>query len=284
MYRTKTYLSFLFLCFYLSANGKIKAVDIRSDKSPQFIHNVSHLYNEPKLSKSYETNLAKKLNDLNSIDCKWVSEHLSSNEIIIKYSVLHDTSHEKKYVAYIFKHGVEQPILYELCNENTLINLLDSNDDLYNDTTLFSTLITPFLSEISEIKTIYFIPAGILHEISLEYCMEKNGKMFSENYHVFRLSSLSALKRQRKQRDYHRVSIWGGIEYYAEIDGVNAEEYPFIGTFKRCNLPYLDDSYRAANVFMKKQSIWALLQIFIMMHTPQKITSNHNLGMKLMFF
>lgn len=246
MYRTKTYLSFIFLCFYLSANGKIKAVDIRSDKPPQFIHNVSHLYNESNLSKSYETNLAKKLNDLNSIDCKWVSEHLSSNEIIIKYSVLHDTSHEKKYVAYIFKHGVEQPILYELCNENTLINLLDSNDDLYNDTTLFSTLITPFLSEISEIKTIYFIPAGILHEISLEYCMEKNGKMFSENYHVFRLSSLSALKRQRKQRDYHRVSIWGGIEYYAEIDGVNAEEYPFIGTFKRCNLPYLDDSYRAA--------------------------------------
>ena len=58
------------------------------------------------------------------------------------------------------------------------------------------------------------------------------------------------------------MSIWGGIDYYAEIDGVNAEEYPFIGTFKRCNLPYLDDSYRAAKRIHEETEYWGITSDF----------------------
>ena len=205
-----------------------------------------YLSNIHKWSSGYEPVSKKESDDINNIDNKWIGEHLSSNEVIISYSILHKTPHENVYVAYIFKHGVEQPHLYKLCNEDTLTNLLDTDGDFYNDTTLLSKIITPFLSELKEIDTIFFIPAGILHEISFEYCKAINRKMFAENYQVYRLSSLSALKQQRRQRDYHKMSIWGGIDYYAALDGVNTEKHPTTGTFTRWNLAYLDDSYRAA--------------------------------------
>lgn len=83
----------------------------------------------------------------------------------------------------------------------------------------------------------------------MEYCVDTNGKMFCENYEVYRLTSSALLANRKQHRKYHNFSIWGGIELEAELpyDDADADLEPY-----RNMLPYLEDSYIAAESITKE--------------------------------
>lgn len=108
---------------------------------------------------------------------------------------------------------------------------------------------SPLKDELKGITTIYFVPDGVFHEIALEYCMDTNGKMFCENYKVFRLTSSASVVNERQHEEYKNFSIWGGIELEADLpyDDADADLEPY-----RNMLPYLEDSYNAAESITKE--------------------------------
>lgn len=168
------------------------------------------------------------------------------SEVLIRFAVVPDLSGELMYMAYVFKHGMDAPHLYSICSEKNLLALVDDKYDYYNETQLLSRILSPISHELCNVETIYFIPAGKLHEIALEYCKDSNGKMFCENYNVFRFSSPSVLNELGRKKSKQKVAIWGGIDFNADIPELTICEYSDILSASKSNIGYLEDSYRAA--------------------------------------
>lgn len=176
------------------------------------------------------------------------AEYLSNGEALIVFSVSPDSSGDAYYSAHVFKCGMAVPSLYSICSEKSLFTFIDDGYDIYNDSLLLSKILSPLSHELQNLETIYFIPSGIMHQMALEYLVDMKGKMLCEKYNVFRLSSPSVLASQGSRKKYNRVSIWGGIDYYSDLAGVEKYEYSDSAYLEKCDLGYLDDSYRAAKL------------------------------------
>lgn len=176
------------------------------------------------------------------------AEYLSNGEALIVFSVSPDSSGDAYYSAHVFKCGMAVPSLYSICSEKSLFTFIDDGYDFYNDSLLLSKILSPLSHELQNLETIYFIPSGIMHQMALEYLVDMKGKMLCEKYNVFRLSSPSVLASQGSRKKYNRVSIWGGIDYYSDLAGVEKYEYSDSAYLEKCDLGYLDDSYRAAKL------------------------------------
>ena len=176
------------------------------------------------------------------------AEYLSNGEALIVFSVSPDSSGDAYYSAHVFKCGMAVPSLYSICSEKSLFTFIDDGYDIYNDSLLLSKILSPLSHELQNLETIYFIPSGIMHQMALEYLVDMKGKMLCEKYNVFRLSSPSVLASQGSRKKYNRVSIWGGIDYYSDLTGVEKYENSDSAYLEKCDLGYLDDSYRAAKL------------------------------------
>lgn len=174
-----------------------------------------------------------------------ITDSLKDNECIIEF-ITELYSGETIYSARIFKNGMSMPQLYKVCREQDLINMLDDDCDFYTDKAVLSTVLSPMLAELEDICTVYYIPSGKLHEIALEYLVDSNGKMFCENYDVYRLSSFFVSKGYYRRKNSKRISIWGGIDYYAELPELSEYKYSDTSNVFKCNLGYLEESYKAA--------------------------------------
>lgn len=178
-----------------------------------------------------------------------ISNKLESYEVVLDFFEFPKSSGGSSYLAFVLKHGMSSPRLYNICSDNALNSLLDDSCKFYNDSKVLTTVMSPLKDEFKGITTIYFVPDGVFHEIALEYCMDINGKMFCENYKVFRLTSSASVVNERQHEEYKNFSIWGGIELEADLpyDDADADLEPY-----RNMLPYLEDSYRAAESITKE--------------------------------
>lgn len=144
-----------------------------------------------------------------------LSKAINENEIVIEFFELPKSSGGSNYLAFVLKHGMDAPILYHICSSDGLLSLQDSECNFYNDTKMLTAITTPLAEELKGVTTIYFVPDGKLHEIALEYCKDTNGKMFCENYEVYRLTSAASIANKRQHKEYNNFSVWGGIDFQA---------------------------------------------------------------------
>lgn len=182
-------------------------------------------------------------------DVQTIAMALNEDELVIDFFELPKLSCGASFLAFVLKHGYCALRLYNICSDSTLNSLLDDSCNFYNDTKVLPTIMSPLKEELKGITTIYFVPSGKLHEIALEYCLDTNGKMFCENYEVYRLTSSTSLANRKQHREYQSFSIWGGIELEADLpyDDTDADLEPY-----RNMLPYLEDSYLAAESITKE--------------------------------
>lgn len=201
------------------------------------------------ISTAYDSITLGKVLNLSRIKTDRISESLNNDEIVIDFFELPKFSGGSNYLAFVLKHGMDAPRLYHICSSDGLLSLLDSDCNFYNDTKVLSAITTPLAEELKGVTTIYFVPAGKLHEIALEYCMDSNGKMFCENYNVYRLTSSTVLADKREHSEYKNFSIWGGIELEADLpyDDADGDMEPYRNT-----LEYLEDSYKAAEAITEE--------------------------------
>lgn len=185
----------------------------------------------------------------NKVEVADIANALKKEEVAIEFFELPKSSGGTTYFAFVLKNGMSTPRLYNICNDDALLVLLDDSCKFYNDTRVLSAIISPLVNELQDTKTVYYTPSGKLHKIALEYCMDTNGKMFCENYNVYRLTSSAMFANKNEKKVYRNYSVWAGTELDAELPYGDADDTlePYRNPFE-----YLEDSYKAADIISQE--------------------------------
>ena len=172
-----------------------------------------------------------------------IKQSLQNDEIAIEVLALPKSNDRIEYVAFTVRNHYKSPHIIHLFEEEKLNRELEKGEAMYTDTNMASLLLMPLYIEMAGARTIFFTPAGKLHQFAIEYCNVEEGVMLAEKYQFYRLTSAVVLtNRKDKQKLYDSYVLYGGIDFGAlpEFE----EEYE--GGPSRCQFGYLQDSYRAA--------------------------------------
>ena len=150
-----------------------------------------------------------------AIDWKQVQSALKDDDIAIEFVSFPTESDSIMYCALTLKKGYDSPRMIALFEAKQL-SAFDPVD--YYDTPEISNLVwQPLTEELSDVKNIYFAPAGELYNIAIESLkdFEGEGYMF-DRWNLSRLSSTRELVLRREEKNAPNVALYGGIEYKAE--------------------------------------------------------------------
>lgn len=189
--------------------------------------------NELKLSRLYYSKFPRKKEIIKS--WKLVKEHLDKSEVAIEFS--HFQYHDIKnwtdsiyYTAYIISAEEALPKYVKLFEVQQLKDVLKNfspetlygtrgsqaktansvkyNQEIYN---LVWAKLEPFLEDV---KTIYFAPDGLLHQIPFAALQGDGEKeVLCQKYDLIQLSSTNLLVNGRKDIFPGTTFLWGGIDY-----------------------------------------------------------------------
>ena len=186
--------------------------------------------------------------ELNSINWHTVQSNLNSNEIAIEYFCAPINQDSTIYCALLLRHDSPSPELIPLFEEKEVLEL--SNKTI--DGKLASNLIYSFhiedkdtvgygirlsqlvwgkiLPKVQKGETIYFAPAGILHQLAIEYLPHDKRNAVSDLYTMTRLSSTREIALNKTQSQYATATIYGGIQYNVDADNLLVESEKYLQT------------------------------------------------------
>lgn len=190
------------LYWYWNINNKLYG------KIPQY---AGLFYNNQKISMlAYNTLLTTKgkiLNIINNKNNSFVLEkvnfndiynNISENAMFIEFAEGYETNH---YVALIGDKKNKYPKTININIEKT------ENDSLYKN------IWEPLLKHLDFNSNIYFSAAGKLHQIPLESLPIGDGKIMSDAYNMYRLSSTRELALKKEPAKYKKAVLYGGLNY-----------------------------------------------------------------------
>ena len=142
------------------------------------------------------------------IDIDQVSKYLRQGEMAIEFAV----SSDSVYYALTIKGNNSIPQIIKLC---TASELTSKKQDLFN------TIWKPLLSNIDDVKTIYFSPVGELYNLPIEYANSTDNHTIGEKYEIYRLSSTREIVISRDSTYTNKMNannavLYGYLDYYAD--------------------------------------------------------------------
>lgn len=172
-----------------------------------------------------------------------VEQSLQNDEIAIEVFALPKANNRIEYVAFTVRDHYKAPHVVPLFEEEELYRELEKGETMFTDTNMSSLLLTPLCNELAGVRTIFFTPAGKLHQFAIEYCNVEDGMILAEKYQFYRLTSAAVLTNKKEERKrYDSYALYGGIDF----DAPTEFEEKFEGEPSKCRFGYLQDSYRAA--------------------------------------
>lgn len=172
-----------------------------------------------------------------------IKQSLQNDEIAIEVLALPKSNDRIEYVAFTVRNHYKSPHIIHLFEEEKLNRELEKGEAMYTDTNMASLLLMPLYIEMAGARTIFFTPAGKLHQFAIEYCNVEEGVMLAEKYQFYRLTSAAVLTNMKEVRkSYDSYALYGGIDF----DALPDFEEKFEGEPSKCRLGYLRDSYLAA--------------------------------------
>ena len=147
-----------------------------------------------------------------------VRKKLGRKDILIDF-VDFDLKGEHHYAAYIIKRNNKYPLIKKVFTECQLDSLLNgaNMDFLYNQSVAGKavSIILPDLADyVKEGSTVYFVPSGVLHEISVSSLPMSDGTLLGEHYNFVRLSSARSLFDYKRNLDGENTAVlYGGLQY-----------------------------------------------------------------------
>ena len=154
-----------------------------------------------------------------SITWDSIQQYLNPDEVAIEYFIAPLNEDSTMYCALLLRHDSQYPELIPLCEEKEIVNCLSHNqtNDIYtfdtNSKTIFNLIWDKILPQIHEGETIYFSPAGLLHQIAIENIPYNQTHTMSDVYTMVRLSSTREIVKKDKSIKHHTATIYGGIFY-----------------------------------------------------------------------
>lgn len=164
-----------------------------------------------------------------SITWDSIQQYLSPDEVAIEYFIAPLNEDSTMYCALLLRHDSQYPELIPLCEEKEIVNCLSQNrtNDIYtfdtNSKTIFNLIWDKILPQIHEGETIYFSPAGLLHQIAIENIPYDQTHTMSDVYTMVRLSSTREIVKKDKSIKHHTATIYGGIFYDIDKTSLLAE-------------------------------------------------------------
>jgi len=154
----------------------------------------------------------------NNMNIRWeaIRDNLSREDICIEFLRIPINNDSVMYVALALRSDYENPKMIPLFEEKQLKQV---SDTIYYQCKEMTDLIwKPLLHELDGIKNIYFAPSGILYNIGIEFLPGM------EEYKINRLSSTRELITKKETKTGNRAVLYGGLDYYAEIDTLNRRQ------------------------------------------------------------
>lgn len=164
-----------------------------------------------------------------SITWDSIQQYLTPDEVAIEYFIAPLNEDSTMYCALLLRHDSQYPELIPLCEEKEIVNCLSQNrtNDIYtfdtNSKTIFNLIWDKILPQIHEGETIYFSPAGLLHQIAIENIPYDQTHTMSDVYTMVRLSSTREIVKKDKSIKHHTATIYGGIFYDVDKTSLLAE-------------------------------------------------------------
>ena len=164
-----------------------------------------------------------------SITWDSIQQYLNPDEVAIEYFIAPLNEDSTMYCALLLRHDSQYPELIPLCEEKEIVNCLSQNrtNDIYtfdtNSKTIFNLIWDKILPQIHEGETIYFSPAGLLHQIAIENIPYDQTHTMSDVYTMVRLSSTREIVKKDKNIKHYTATIYGGIFYDVDKTSLLAE-------------------------------------------------------------
>ena len=162
---------------------------------------------------------------LNYTKIRWqdVAAELKENEVAIEFVAFPDRENKVQYAAYSLRGPNGKPQLTPLCSEEAILSL--DKADLYTTDSLTRLIWEPLRPVIEGVTTVYFSPAGELHNLAIEW-LPQTGERYTEGQphalvcdetRLIRLSSTRELVTSQTPDDIRNTppdaTIFGGIAY-----------------------------------------------------------------------
>lgn len=147
-----------------------------------------------------------------------IQNALGNDEIAIEFvSFLNYADNTSYYAALLAGHGWKKPKYVQLCKKEELEKLISlSPDRLYGETVAsenaFKIIWEPLTPYLTNIKTIYFSPAGYINKLAIEHLFNGN-KRLDAIYNIIRLSSTREICVNRQQYKYVTAVLYGGLNF-----------------------------------------------------------------------
>ena len=170
-----------------------------------------------------------------SINTDSIRKYLNDGEMATEFvSVLDPEVEDTVYLALSLKKEYEEPHLTMLCRSGDIAKALTES---FCNSDLYGILWQKLEDEMKGVKRVYFAVDGVLHNIPMEYCPDRDGRSIFEKYECFRLSSTREIVKRRTgishsqplscgdAKPHGKVVLYGDIDYnsFMSVDNVVAD-------------------------------------------------------------
>ncbi|MBO7651432.1 MAG: CHAT domain-containing protein, partial [Bacteroidales bacterium] len=202
------------------------------------VYNCDSLENEIQKMERHIMEKSKEFGDVThfiKIDWKEVQNSLKPNDVAIEFTNFTEKD-TTRYLALVLTKDMEAPVCVPLFEQSEMQKLQrgivpvkseKSTDDenrgattvaakrqgIYESTGLYNMLWKPLEKYFPENPRIYFAPSGMLHQIAVEYAPTGNGKLVSDKYEMYRLSSTRFLAMDYMPKPMKNSVLYGGVYY-----------------------------------------------------------------------
>ncbi len=191
---------------------------------------------------------AKYGNIAGSVELTWkdVQSAMKNGDVAIEFTKFEVDSAKTQYAALVLTKEMKSPVLVPLCTASDLQKLMrtgslpDKQDDgrgatvlrdkrmgLYTSTDLYTAIWKPMEKYFVKNARIYFAPAGILHQVAIEYAPVDAKTSISDKYEMYRISSTRFLATDYSPRPFEDAVLYGGIKYDSDTAAMKRENEHF---------------------------------------------------------
>ena len=156
------------------------------------------------------------LNEHLNEKCTWeiIRNSLKTNDIAVEFIASYEQDSLICYYALTIKREYESPKMIRLFDISQFGKLLGMHLPAYSLRRELGLLIWGNMKEeLVEVKNVYFSPAGLLHEISIENFPINQVENYSDKYNMYRVSSTRGLINITPHNLYTNAVLYGGIDY-----------------------------------------------------------------------
>lgn len=159
-----------------------------------------------------------------------IKNSLEDDEALLDFSDFISDENVHQHVVFIINNDQIYPKLIQIFTKEELLNLLEGKaiDRIYDmplAEKALKLIWEPISHEIQGKRTIYYVPSGLMHQISLESIPMNDGSYLGDHYTFVRITSareIARLKRNKQLIAINESVLYGDLKY--DVDSITMKD------------------------------------------------------------